>query len=147
VRLNINLRNRSLWALTIWAASISWNARADINGDEDETKYEVMVKPKFSAFHKRFGRFPRSWIELGAQSSCTGYDVNEKNHFPKPHEAIIWRPEACLLAYKLVFGTKNSFRVVALANGHVVSMIENYKITYFKTPYHRHEGEDAHDDG
>jgi hypothetical protein len=113
-------------------------AFADIAGDEDETQYEIVTGPSFARFHKRHGRFPRNWIELGVQDSCTGYSTDQRKNFPKPSEAIIWKPEDCELSYKLVFSGKSSFRVVALAKGHVVSVYENYRATYYKTPYHNH---------
>jgi hypothetical protein len=113
-------------------------AQADFAGDEDALEYRAIIKPSFARFHKKHNRFPRNWIELGVQDSCTGYSTDQRKNFPKPSEAIIWKPEHCELSYKLVFSGKNNFRVVALAKGHVVSVYENYRVTYYKTPYHNH---------
>lgn len=121
-------------------------ALADIDGDEDETFYEITVARSFKAFRRKFGHYPKTWIELGVQDSCGGYQVDEWKHFPKAGESIIWKPSECELSYKLVFATKNSFRVVALAKGHVVSVYENFRATYYKTTFHDH-GPYAGDDG
>jgi hypothetical protein len=135
---NISRRNRLHSLFGLFLLFNCQPAYADRNGDEDETKYEIVIQPSFVDFHKKHKRFPRNWIELGVQSSCGGYSIYERKHFPKPSEAIIWTPSECQLSYKLVFSGKSSFRVVALAKGHVVSVYENYKATYYKTPYHDH---------
>jgi hypothetical protein len=78
---------------------------------------------------------PRNWCPR----NCGWYDPTGRKNLPKASEAIIWKPEDCELSYKLVFSGKSSFRVVALAKGHVVSVYENFRATYYKTPYHSHE--------
>ena len=109
--------------------------RADINDDEESIFYDLTVDKYFRRFFKQYHRFPHSWIELGIKDACyTGKDA-----FPKRDEGLIWRPNQCELSYQLVYSNKKAFRVTALKNGHVVSVFENYKATYFKTPYHRHE--------
>jgi hypothetical protein len=136
---NISRRAKLQALLCLFLIINCEGAYADIAGDEDETKYEVVVQPSFKLFHKKYKRYPRNWIELGRQSSCSGYSPSEMKHFPKTSESIIWTPEDCELSYKLVFSGKSSFRVVALAKGHVVSVYENFRATYYKTPYHSHE--------
>jgi hypothetical protein len=137
-RLNINRKNKLQAIVGIFLTVISQPAPADRNGDEDETQYEFVVQPSFERFHKRNHRFPRNWTELNIQNSCGGYSTDERKHFPKANESILWTPSECELSYKLVFSEKNRFRVVALAKGHVVSVYENYRATYYKTPYHNH---------
>ena len=114
-------------------------AYADIAGDEDWTFYEVVVEDGFKAFHRKHGRYPRTWLELDVQDSCTGYYPAQKRNFPKSSEAIVWRPNGCTLAYKIQFADKRSFRVVALAKGQIVSINDTFRVTYLKTPYHSHE--------
>ncbi len=133
---NISRRNRLQLLCSIFLFVNCQPAYADINGDEDETTYEGVFQPSFKRFHKKHRRYPRNWIELGIQDSCGGYSIDERKHFPKSGEAIIWTPSECMLSYKLVFSGKDSFRVVALAKGHVVSVYQNFKATYFKTRYH-----------
>jgi hypothetical protein len=140
---NISRRTRLQIFLGFLLVVICQPAFADIAGPEDETQYEVITGPSFKTFHKKHGRFPRNWIELGIQDSCGGYTITERKHFPKANEAIIWRPSECFLSYKLVFSGKNSFRVVALAKGHVVSVYENFKATFYKTPYYNREPPEA----
>jgi hypothetical protein len=136
---NINQSNKLTAFLGLILTLNCQPAYADISSDEDELRYEEVIKPSFKRFHKKFNRFPRNWIELGIQDSCTGYSTNTRNHFPKATESVIWTPEDCQLSYKLVFSGKTSFRVVALAKGHVVSVYENFRATYYKTRYHSHE--------
>jgi hypothetical protein len=133
---NISQKNRLQTFFGLSLIMSGQPAFADIARPEDETKYEVVVQPSFARFHKKHNRFPRNWIELGIQSSCGGYSTYERKHFPKVSEAIIWTPSECLLSYKLVFSGKNSFKVVALAKGHVVSVYENFRATYYNTPYY-----------
>ena len=109
--------------------------RADVNGDEDETFYVVTIDGNFQKFLKEHHRYPRSWIELGVKDACTGGEYA----LPKRDEGLIWRPDKCEMSYQLVYSNKKAFKVAALKNGHVVSVFENYKATYFKTPYHSHE--------
>jgi hypothetical protein len=135
---SISRKHRPFILLASLSALTSISARADISGDEDKITYEVTVERGFKSFYKLHGRYPSNWIELGIQDSCGGYQVDEYKHFPKRSEAIIWKPSECELSYKLVFGNRKGFRVVALAKGHVVSVYENFRATYFKTPLHDH---------
>jgi hypothetical protein len=115
------------------------SALADIASDEDELLHEFTFAREFKRFHIKHGRYPRTWIELGARMGCTGYDTRDPRYLPKPNEAIVWRPDNCQLAYKIEFADKRRFRIVALANGHVVSINDTFRVTYLKTPYHSHE--------
>lgn len=131
-------RANKLRALALLAVWIHQPAAADRNGDEDETLYEVDFNPGFRIFHKIHGRYPKSWIELGEQSSCTGYDVNQRKNFPRAGDSLIWRPRLCELSYRIDYSNKNSFRIVALSEGHIVSINNTFKIRYVKTQYHDH---------
>jgi hypothetical protein len=114
-------------------------ALADIASDEDELMHEFVFPREFRRFHGKYGRYPKTWIELGIRMGCTGYDIRDSRYLPKPSEAIVWKPDNCQLAYKIQFADKRSFRVVALAKGHVVSINDTFRVTYLKTPYHSHE--------
>jgi hypothetical protein len=108
---------------------------ADTNDDEDATFYNTTVENNFRIFFKKYRRYPKSWIELGAKDFCN----SAKENLPKPDEGLVWRPTECEMSYQLVYSNREAFKVVALKNGHVVSIFENYKATYLKTPYHNHE--------
>jgi hypothetical protein len=137
--LNINRRTRLRAFFGLVLIMILQPAFADTVIDEDEFEYQAVIKPSFKKFHKKYSRYPRNWIESGVQDSCTSNSQKEQKHFPKPSEAIIWTPNGCELSYTLVFSSKSSFRVVALAKGHVVSIYENFKGTYYTTSYHDHD--------
>jgi hypothetical protein len=107
---------------------------ADVNPDEEVLFYDMTVDKGFRSFFKKNYRYPRSWIELGISSACYG-----GTNLPKASEEFIWRPSNCQLSYRLVYSNSKAFKVVALKNGHIVSIFENYKATYLKTPYHSHE--------
>jgi hypothetical protein len=108
---------------------------ADTNTDEDELFYDMTVEHNFRPFFKKLHRFPLTWNELKVKSSCYG----GKDNLPKSYESLIWRPSMCEMSYKIVYSNRKSFKIAALKNGHIVSIFENYKATYFKTPYHSHE--------
>jgi hypothetical protein len=108
---------------------------ADIGPDEDVLFYDMTVDEGFRPFFKKYHRYPRTWTELKVKSSCYG----GKDSYPKSNEGLLWRPSECEMSYQLVYSNKKAFKVVALKNGHVVSVFENYKATYLKTPYHSHE--------
>lgn len=131
-------RNRVVALLVFLPVPLQGVTAADIAGDEDETQYEMAIGPSFKDFHRKFKRYPRNWTELQMQTSCGGYSPSENKHFPRRDEAIIWKPSECELSYKIAFSSKTQFRVIALARGRVVSAYENYRATYFKTPYHIH---------
>ncbi len=109
--------------------------RADVNTDEDVLFFDMTVKENFQPFFIKYHRYPRTWHELKIKSSCYG----GKNSFPKSNEVSVWHPSECELSYQLVYSNNKAFKVVALKNGHIVSIFENYKATYLKTPYHSHE--------
>ena len=111
------------------------DVHADAYDDEESVFYDTTVDEDFRIFFKKYHRYPRSWIELGVKTSCFW----GKHALPKRDEGLIWRPNQCELSYQLVYSNQTAFKVAALKNGHVVSIFENYKATYFKTPYHRHE--------
>ena len=114
-------------------------AVADIAGDEDRLFHDMLVAPDFRAFHRKYGRYPTTWLELGVRMGCTGYHIRDPKYLPKPSEAVVWKPDNCQLAYKIQFADKRGFRVVALARGHVVSINDTFRVKYLKTPYHSHE--------
>ena len=126
--------NRFLCCLILLTMS-GTKLRADVYSDEESVFYDTTVDEDFRIFFKKYHRYPRSWIELGVKTSCFW----GKHALPKRDEGLIWRPNECELSYQLVYSNKKAFKVAALKNGHVVSVFENYKATYFKTPYHSHE--------
>jgi hypothetical protein len=115
--------------------TISYSALyADIGPDEEVLFYDMTVDEGFRSFFKKNYRYPHSWIELGISSACYG-----GTNLPKASEEFIWHPSNCQLSYRLVYSNSKAFKVVALKDGHIVSIFENYKATYLKTPYHSHE--------
>ncbi len=108
--------------------------RADIYDDEDEVFYDITLARSFRKFFNKYHRYPLTWIELGVRDHC----YNGKDNLPKADEGLIWRPSMCEMSYKIVYSNRKSFKIAALKNGHIVSIFENYKATYFKTPYHNH---------
>ena len=126
--------NRCLYFLMLMSVFNS-ELRADVYGDEDKAFYNVTIDGNFQKFLKKHHRYPRSWIELGVKDACTGGEYA----LPKRDEGLIWRPDKCEMSYQLVYSNKKAFKVATLKNGHVVSVFENYKATYFETPYHSHE--------
>jgi hypothetical protein len=116
--------------LTVFGSEV----RADVNPDEEVLFYDMTVDEGFRSFFKKNHRYPRSWIELGISSACYG-----GTNLPKASEEFIWHPSNCQLSYRLVYSNSKAFKVVALKDGHIVSIFENYKATYLKTPYHSHE--------
>jgi hypothetical protein len=135
---SINQRLKFIILLFIYLIFIPEITFADRNSDEDRSFYEITVKENFARFHKKNGRFPKTWIELGVQDSCSGFMIYEKKNFPKSTESITWKPRDCELSYKIIAAGKNYFKIIALKDEHVVSSNEKYKIMYFKTPYHDH---------
>jgi hypothetical protein len=117
---------------TITCSSVLY---ADVNPDEEVLFYNMTVEEGFRPFFKKYHRYPRTWTELKFKSSCYG----GKDSYPGPDEGLIWRPSECKMSYQLVYSNRKGFKIVALKNSHIVSIFENYKATYLKTPYHSHE--------
>ena len=125
-------------AILIAVATFPCIANADIGTDEDELYLGSVFSREFKRFHKKYGRYPKTWKELIFEATCTGSYPPQRNYLPKQHEAIVWKPIGCTLSYKIQFADQRSFRVVALAKGHVVSINDTFRVTYLKTPYHDH---------
>jgi hypothetical protein len=133
--LKVSQKINKILSFLIIMTIFSSELRADVNEDEDKVFYDITVKKSFRSFFKKYNRYPRTWIELGIKDRCYGI----KDNLPKPNEGLVWNPNGCEMSYQLVYSNRKIFKIVALKDGHIVSIFENYKATYLKTPYHSHE--------